>query len=171
VTGEKHCGVWNGIDSILDEAQMKTRTLLSIVLCAAACQQPDSPSRDVAVTANLSKVTAHVGDTVTVSVVATNQGSQSIVLGDESCPRPFEVTMGDGTVVAPYGDLCASVLSPPATLNPGESHKATFQWATDARPSPAESPVALPPGSYQFRGVVFATGVRVSSPPVTITIH
>ena len=142
-----------------------------LLFCATACQQPESPSNGLFVSASVSSTVVQAGGTVVVQVIATNQGTRALVISDDTCPRPFEISTVQGAVVAAYGDLCSAVASTAAVLSPGESRTTTFQWATDARPTSVAPPVALLPGTYQLRGVIFAAGVRVSSAPVTVTIQ
>jgi hypothetical protein len=129
-----------------------------------ACGTTGPP--DLAIRVTLDRGVLVRGDTMTVTVTATNVGARTITLvGSSSCLLEFEVWRGPELVQDPSARLCTMdlLLLP---LSPGETEVRHFKWrgtGTDGQ--------ALAPGSYEVRGISRLEGSGpVASPMVVLEI-
>ncbi len=147
------------------------RAFVPLLLVFASCREgPTEPIDGLRVTTSLSSATLRAGESVTITVTATNTSPRTVSIQGNTCPKPFEVLQG-AEVVAPGGRLCTAI-SIPIDVAPGASHTFMYQWAGDRRQDdPARSAtIQLAPGSYTVRGIVSGSSREVIGNAVALTI-
>ena len=158
----------------------RSRLLLSLVVLAlAGCSLFNEPEpaavslRTIATPANI-----QLGDTARISIEITNVTSSTVSIGVPGCNMDFVIISATGSVFHPAELVyCTLALYAPLQLAPGAKH--VVNVFTTGRVVPLGSqaaPVALEPGTYNIRGVVYVVrgdqdAVTVQSNPVTVTFR
>lgn len=148
----------------------RRRSLLTVLLLAVAgCSEPTVSDRGLAVTLTASRAVAQVGDTVVVTVTATNHGRRAVSISDGACVLPFMITDERGMQFFPPSLPCLAYASM-RSIAPDEAYVYVRRaWAlgdgyADGRRT------ALAPGTYTLQSTIYGTGLRSKSALVSLRI-
>lgn len=145
------------------------------LLVGAGCgNDVTSPAESLRVTTTVSPATFRAGDSVTVTVVVTNDGSRTHYVFAQPCDDPFQVFDGSGRAFARVPRACTLVSYAPTRTQV----TLTRVWrgyvgAPSVTPGGVSDGTPLPAGEYALRGVVRATdgeGPLLVGPPVAVRI-
>ena len=144
---------------------LSSRIVLFSILLIAACDEPTYSDRGVEVTATVNRQTFYAGDTAHITISASNEGSETVVLNAKQCPFHFQVINAQGSVVGPGAREC-SMEAYLRDVAPGETLVQQYRWALDGNGG-----IQVPAGEYRIRGWAYgAQNLRARSGDVTITI-
>jgi hypothetical protein len=142
------------------------------VLAVASCSEPTDVNRGVEVGVSVDRAEFRSGQSIVVTVTATNRGDESVKINGKNCPPVYVVLDSNGNVVGPpgaFGAICTADAIE-VTLQPGSQFFFRHNWAGEAAVGRDAPTVALPPGSYRLQGRVAGEGIWAQSPFLPIRI-
>jgi hypothetical protein len=148
---------------------LRRSTVAAVALALAACSEPTVSDRGLDVTLTTDRTELRVGDTVRVTVEATNNGKRAVTINSNMCPVPFVVVDERGMTTMPGRHYCIAVLSM-RTIAPGETYVAVRYARPLGTFGPDDSEVLLPAGTYTLRSTIIGEGLRAVSRPVTVRL-
>jgi hypothetical protein len=144
---------------------------LAALPLALGCSDTTSPGRTLGIEATLAPTRLPVGDTLTVTVTATNITSTTVSVPGGPPLALLEVRDATGRVVE-FGNRqpVDLIMYAPRTLAPGESATDQIFWAGEVSSASGRAT----PGTYQLRAAVPVLGpdrqAYVFSAPLTLTL-
>lgn len=129
--------------------------ICTLALCMS-CSNVLTPTRvEFEVVTAASPIVARIGDSVAVTVTATNVSERPQVLLANDCTTAFAVFDSAGQRVGPASEQFCLANAKPVTLAPGEQYSITQQWRGDAlRSTPSAPPAVVEAGTYTVRGIL-----------------
>jgi hypothetical protein len=130
-----------------------------------------SPQPAVEVTVSASPNGARAGDSITITVTATNISDDPQQMFEADCHPAFVVTDSTGQPVAPpMYQFCAGA-DKPLLLEPKGRYSVRQLWRGDATESTDPNrPIFLAPGSYTIRGNLHVDGLAIRVVPTEVHI-
>jgi hypothetical protein len=151
------------------------KVLPMIAVVALACDSSSEPGATIAdldIEVEASAATVAAGDTVEITITATNPTSRTIAMPSWDCmPLGYEVhSPEDERVAPPEEDHCAVVEETTwSNVPPNQSRSVTHIWvAIEDYGVEGGSGAPLPAGEYSIIGLI--DGAPASAPRDTITI-
>ena len=149
---------------------MRGQVLSALILAAAACSAATAIDDDVAISIEVDKASAAIGQAARVTIAVVNNSSHSVGVLAPPCEAAFEVFDRQGLRVGPWvGRACALVAPAPAVIEPGRSLTIVRIWDGSAQGT-AALPTHLPVGTYSVRARIVVNGKEKKSAPVTVSL-
>ena len=127
---------------------MRSGLGVALIVSVLACGGRDTTAPDSwEYSVHVDPSSFRVGDTVTVTVVVTNQGIYSRSIDTGLCPPRFTVRTPSDEIVAPGYRICSGLYSP-KTLEAGGRHTFSYLWNGDALGAAPAVIGVLSPGTY-----------------------
>lgn len=143
---------------------LRFTAVFALALVSASCRSDQGPRDLLDVTVQLSSDLLLIPESVTVQVVATNRGTNSMQVSAYTCPAVFGVFDSELQRVGPRSPVCLMVGLPPHDLAPGRSFVYEYAWDGSGRTG------VLARGTYHIVGEVAGSGGVVVSEAVPIEI-
>lgn len=139
-----------------DEEYMRVLPSICTLALCMSCNGSLTPARvDFEVVTAASPIVARIGDSIAVTVTATNVSGRPQVLLTNDCITAFGVFDSAGRRIGPASEQFCLANAKPVTLGPGEQYSITQQWRGDALRSTSSSPPAVvEAGMYTVRGIL-----------------
>ena len=125
---------------------------MGVTACSASTGLSDNV---VVVEIAVSAPTVSAEAKVTITVTATNGGTDPVEINVHPCPEVFEVLGIDGQQVGPPTLPCILIALPPQALQPGESFEFHHTWDGAGNRVGINQREPLPLGAYLLRGRVW----------------
>lgn len=145
------------------------RRWLTLALCGSlfqlsACSEKIAePSVPLDVRVSVDRNAIAVGDTLQVTVTATNRGAETLYMQSSnlySCILPFRVVDAENRAVELPARFCLAVAQPWKELAPGESVVMPAVWTTETQ-NAAGYTTPVSPGVYRIVGYVYGAGWQI----------